>query len=373
MVLFTNVIRFSKESNDLCEAIKSFASDYIKGMSTTATYNFSGDESKKKLINKEYLLELSRRSGIDLTVDGLDKIAIQRMSKNPNVVYFANEIRDDMIDAIIPMFIENSAISSFADIQYADLGDSLKFDMKSNNIFHVSSAGERVRHGELQKSYNGTVTMTGTNHTITVGTTLYKIMTGESYLADELVKVAISMENRMLTDVYEAFHTEVQGLLATGSTTTPLRATNATEGVALEIAQKVEAYNGGAKPIFVGTSVALKKLIPATSGGQYMFDSDFVKVGYIRTFNGYGVLPLTQVANPSVNTATNSYNVLLPNNEVFVLCPTTDKIVKLGIFGGTYTETDNKPNANNSLLTTINKHWETKVCTNSVCGDLVFA
>lgn len=372
MANFTNVINFSKESKDLWEAIKSYASDYIK----ERRYNFSGvdDEVKKKLINKEFLSELSRRSGMDLmNTENMDRVAIKRLSSNPSVIYFANEIRDDMIDTILPMVMDNSGIKAFADVKYADLGDTIKFDMKSNGLFHVSTAGERKRHGELQKSYNGTETMVGVNHTVTVGTTLYEVLTGESYIAEELVKVAISIENQMLVDVYNAFATEVANLPASPNTT-PLKATGSVSEVqALEIAQRVQAYNEGVKPVFVGTSVALKKLIPNTAGGKYEFESDFVKVGYLRVFNDYGVIPLDQVANPSANSSTSGYNVLLPNNQIYILTPTTDKIVKLGVFGGTYTEQDNRPNANNSMLTTTNKHWEAKVCTNSICGLLSYS
>lgn len=370
---FTNVIKFSKDSNTLCDGIKAYATEYLKNRtSVTKFYTFSGDEEKKKLINKKFLSEVSRLSRVDFS-NANDKVSMKRIASNPNVMYFANEIRDNMIDAILPLLIDNSGINAFTDIKYADLGDTIKFDLNSNNIFYVSRAGERKRHGELQKSYRTTETIVGVNHELTVGTTLYEVLAGESYIADEIIKVVLSIENQMYIDVYNAFRAEVTSMNTYNASTwkTPLRATGTySETTAIEIAQRVQAYNGGAEPIFIGTSLALKNLIPKTSGGMYTFDSDFVKVGYLRDFNGFSALALNQVANPNANNSTSYYNTLIPNNEIYIVTPTTDKICKLGVFGGTYSETDKDPNANNTLFTTTSKHWDVKVCTNSVCGVL---
>ena len=89
-------------------------------------------------------------------------------------------------------------------MKFADLGDSIKFDIKSNSLFTVSKAGNRQRTTNQQKTFRTTVTMTGDNHEITVGT-LFEMLTGQSYLAEEIMKVARSIETTMLFEAYDAF------------------------------------------------------------------------------------------------------------------------------------------------------------------------
>ena len=75
---------------------------------------------------------------------------------------------------------------------------------------------------------------------------------------------------------------------------------------------------------------------------------------------------MEQVANPYNSTA---YSLKLDDTKLYVVSPASDKIVKIGVFGGTFSHQDNSyDNANKTIENTTEKSWETAVVTNSVGG-----
>ena len=80
----------------------------------------------------------------------------------------------------------------------------------------------------------------------------------------------------------------------------------------------------------------------------------------------YDVLPMEQVANPYNATP---YSLKLDDTQLFVVSPASDKIIKIGAFGGTFSHQDNAyDNANKTIENTTEKSWEVAVATNSVAG-----
>ena len=356
---FANVKAFAEMSKDLSEAMKAYASNYNlqrKGLKAFADHS---EEEQKKLINKAFALEVAKQSGMELP-DLNNKTEVRRYAMNPMVRFFANQIQDVMIDMILPETLMTGSLKYFADMKFADLGDTIKFDIKSNSLFTVSKAGNRQRTTNQQKTFRTTVTMAGVNHEITVGTTLFEILTGQAYLAEEVMKVARSIETAMLFDAYDAFTTEMNGL--TGN----LAVANYSEASLITLLETVTAYNQGRKAVVIGTPLALKAVLPYNTNYRYLLDDDYVKLGHLQTFNGYDVLPMEQVANPYDSTA---YSLKLDDTKLYVVSPASDKIVKIGVFGGTFSHQDNSyDNANKTIENTTEKSWETAVVTNSVGG-----
>ena len=63
------------------------------------------------------------------------------------------------------------------------------------------------------------------------------------------------------------------------------------------------------------------------------------------------------------------YKLLLDDTKIYVVSPASDKIVKIGVFGGVLSSTiDAKTTANKTQSQTIEKSWEVAVATNSVAG-----
>ena len=86
------------------------------------------------------------------------------------------------------------------------------------------------------------------------------------------------------------------------------------------------------------------------------------------SFNGFDVIPMEQVADPYNNTP---YSLKLDDTKIYVVSPASDKIIKIGVFGGTFSHTDNAyDNANKTIETTTEKAWNTACITNSVAGAI---
>ena len=356
---FANVKAFAEMSKDLSEAMSAYAHNYNlqrKGLKAFADHS---EEEQKKLINKAFAIEVAKQSGMELP-DLNNKTEVRRYAMNPMVRFFANQIQDVMIDMILPETLMTGSLKYFADMKFADLGDTIKFDIKSNSLFTVSKAGNRQRTTNQQKTFRTTVTMAGVNHEITVGTTLFEILTGQAYLAEEVMKVARSIETAMLFDAYDAFTTEMNAL--TGN----LAVANYSEESLITLLETITAYNQGRKAVVIGTPLALKAVLPTNTNYRYLLDDEYVKLGHLQTFNGYDVLPMEQVANPYDSTA---YSLKLDDTKLYVVSPASDKIVKIGVFGGTFSHQDNSyDNANKTIENTTEKSWETAVVTNSVGG-----
>ena len=356
---FANVKAFAEMSKDLSEAMSAYAHNYNlqrKGLKAFADHS---EDEQKKLINKAFAMEVAKQSGMELP-DLNNKTEVRRYAMNPMVRFFANQIQDVMIDMILPETLMTGSLKYFADMKFADLGDTIKFDIKSNSLFTVSKAGNRQRTTNQQKTFRTTVTMAGVNHEITVGTTLFEILTGQSYLAEEVMKVARSIETSMLFEAYDAFTTEANAL--TGN----LAVANYSEASLISLCETVTAYNQGRKAVILGTPVALKDVLPTNGNYRYLLEDDYVRLGHLATFNGYDVLPMEQVANPYDATP---YSLKLDDTKIYVVSPASDKIVKLGVFGGTFSHQDNSyDNANKTIENTTEKSWEVAVVTNSVAG-----
>ena len=357
---FANVKAFAEVSKDLYDAMKEFSLNYNLERKGMKAFSNHSREEMNKCINKAFALEIEKQSGMTLPSDMNNKTEVKRYAMNPMVKFYANQIQDVMIDMILPETLMTGSLKYFADMKFADLGDSIKFDIKSNSLFTVSKAGNRQRTTNQQKTFRTTVTMTGDNHEITVGTTLFEILTGQSYLAEDIMKVARSIETTMLFEAYDAFTTEMNAL--TGN----LAVANYTENALISLCETVTAYNQGRKAVIIGTPVALKAVLPQNQNYRYLLDDEYVKLGHLATFNQYDVLPMEQVANPYSATP---YALKLDDTKIYVVSPASDKIVKIGVFGGTFSHQDNSyDNANKTIENTTEKAWNTAVVTNSVAG-----
>ncbi len=356
---FSNVRAFSEMSPDLYNATKEYARNCVAERKGLKAFSIKPREEMEELINKEFVSELEKQVGFGVKKFGETKDAMRRYAGTTTVKEFANAIKDNMIDMILPDVLMGGALPFIAEIKTADLGDSLKFDIENNQLFTVSKAGYRKRHTNLQKLYKTTVTMVGENHEVTVGADLFEIMTGQANIAKDVMKVAIAIEAQMLYEAYDAFTTSMNAL--TGN----LQVGNYAETSLIKLCETVTAYNQGRKAVILGTPVALKSVLPENNNFRYLLDSEYVKLGHVVTFNGFDVIPMEQVANYT----SNDYSLKLDSTKIYVVSPASDKIVKIGVFGGSYTHMDaNDASANKMVLSTTEKAWEIATVTNSVGG-----
>jgi hypothetical protein len=272
----------------------------------------------------------------------------------------ADDIRDFMIDMILPETLLTGSLRYFADFRFADLGDSMTFNIENNALYNVSKAGYRKRSTNLQKLFDTTVTLAPINRELTVGSDLFEILSGRVSIAKEVMKAVRSIETAMMFDAYNAFAT------ATGNLSGNLAVANYSEESLISLCETVTAYNQGRKAVIIGTPVALKSVLPHNSNYRYLLDDEYVKLGALQQFNGFDVLPLAQVADPYNATP---YSLKLDDTKIWVVSPASDKIVKIGVGGEMMSHTDAiYDNANLLQLSTLSKAWDCQVVTNSVCG-----
>lgn len=317
-------------------------------------------EEKEEAINRMFVAEVERRSGLSVS----DMNNVVEYANAPQVKTFADSIINFLIDMILPETLIGS-IGIIADIKFGGYGDSFKFDIENNALFTVSSAGRRVKTAPAQVLEKTSATLTPYNHQVSVLVNMPEVFAGRKSLASFLMKVVRSIESQMLYETYDAFVTTME------SANIPAAFVNAgyTETGLITICEKVTAYNQGRKAVIFGTPVALKSILPTSLNTRILLDDAYVKVGSLPVFNGYDVLPMTQVADYT----SSDYSLKLRNDRIYVISPASDKIVKVAV-GETLSNTDGVfEMANRAQAGTINKAWAVGTITNSVAGVVKLA
>lgn len=353
------VKKFAENSPELYTAMNVYCENFlaergVKGKKFAET----SVSDMNKAINKMFAEEIAK--GTKMTVEDFNG-SYKRYANNTNVKEFADAIRSYLLDMILPEVLTTGSLRYIADFRFADLGDSLSFELENNALFTVTKAGYRLKHADLQKLYKTTVTLVPENHQLTVGTDLYEILTDREFIAEQVVKAAKSVELALLTDAFSAFETSM------GNLTGNLAVTNYSEKALIQLCETVAAYNYGMKPVIMGTPVALKSVLPSNNNYRYLLEDDYVKLGRLQSFNGYDVIPIEQI--PDAYNYANPYALKLDDTKIYVVSPAAQKLVQIGFGGETMSNTDSMyENANLLNMSTLRKAWDVQVITNAVAG-----
>jgi hypothetical protein len=364
MTLPSHLIKFAAGDNDTVELFNSFK-DYwnqYRSENSNGTKHFAFVpgvtlEQKGKDLNEAMIREIGKRAGVDFTTAPITSFA-----NHPVVTWAAGMLASMMIEAILPdTIIESTA--AYAEVRQLALGESEVFDISSRDLFPVSKAGRLgMRTAEVHKGFEGQVTLNPEFRQMTVGVSLLRVLTGLESLAKFTVKALRSLETAMTQDIYDTFNTAMSAL--TVNATTGLRVTGYTQADLVKLSQRVSAFSGGAAPIVLGTKVALLSVFPDDANYRYDIESEYVKLGYMRTIAGINTLELPQVANWQ-----NPFATYLADDRLFIVAPGTDKLVKVVLGGdmisnvsGVYDQATLTQDA------TLIKGWKTGVVTSSVAA-----
>jgi hypothetical protein len=379
MKLMNNVLKFS-ESFELTPLIKHFGDyfntyraqfedakvDYEKtgirktddGREEVITLTFA---DKEQAINREFREAVYKMANVT-NPNVLPEIA---WATNPQVTWAAFAIVSTMIDAVLPDTLIDS-IGAYTDIRTIGFGDSAVFNIEPRDLFPVTKAGRGKRNAEMQKQFVGQVALVPENHMLTVGVSLYRVLSGAESLARFAAKAIRSLETQVALDAYTAFNAAMIALPTTAGNA-QLRAAGWDSDTFVNFAQKVTAWNGGAQAIGLGTKRALAQVLPTVDTNyRYDLESDYVKVGYIRQLNGYNFIELAQVADWQ-----NPFGLSLNDDVIYIMSPAAQKPVKLVLEGTTLSYTDNTfDRANLNQTTTFQKSWIAGVATNAVAATI---
>jgi hypothetical protein len=206
-------------------------------------------------MNEALRNEVIRISGVSFD----SAISPEQWALNPMVSWASFAVVSAMIDMILPDAIFDK-VGLFAEIKNGGFGDSFAWDIKPRDLFVVSKGGHAQKSSEVHKQFETTVTVVPEPHQITVQVALYKVLAGKESLAEFTAKAIKSIEASMAADAYTVFATAMGNLTTTGSAL--MKVVGYTQDAMISLAQRVQAWNGGAKPVLAGTARALRYILP---------------------------------------------------------------------------------------------------------------
>jgi hypothetical protein len=349
------VMQFAASNPNLFDRFEDFWKHYNKKEGEYDT-SVSFAEKEEKL-NKELIKEIVRRSGVTYATES----NVEQWAHKQTVAEETFAVVGAMIDMILPDSVLES-IGLYTEMKNIGNGDSVSFDIKPRDLFVPSKFGRSKRIGNIKKQFMGQKTILTERRELTVGVSMYGVLSGKESLADLAAKIVRSMETAISLDAYNAFYAETAAMDATA--TTGLVVTGYSQASLLRLCEQVGAWCMGHKPIVVGTSQALLSVLPDDANYRYAFDDSYVRVGYIPNISGYDVMRLPQVADLSTE-----FGLALATDRLWVIAPSAGKPIKVILEGATLSNTTSPwDNADLSQTTTLFKTWGTGVATNSIFG-----
>lgn len=358
-----SIRKFAGDNNNTLKFIDRARDYYFHYMSEVANKKIGVFDSsvslqeKENKINKDFLNEVMTFANFQAPAQ-LNPV---HFATNPTLRWAAFAIVDMIIQAVLPETIVNS-IGVYTDIRNIGWGDSAQFEIKPRALMTISTGGHGQRTTFRQKEFSANKTLLPINHNITVYSSLYKVLAGKEFLAEFVRKAILSMDTEMTRDAYSAFHT---GLNAANYPSS-LVVTGYTQEDLLHLCEVVTAYNQGDKAVIVGTSVALSKILPSQANNyRIVTPSEAISIQLIQNFFNYDILVLPQVSTANYE----DYGLLLDDTQLYVISPSTDKLIKGVIEGVTLNNSnDYYDNANLTSNSTINKSWAFEYVSNATAG-----
>ena len=264
---------------------------------------------------------------------------------------------DATVNAILPQVL-TPAFGLFTDFRFVSLGDVVKFKIKPNQFFTVSkgSVGERTVH--RQKDFAQDIIVAPVEHIVTVYTDMYRVLAGKEDIADFVARVVLAIEQAMYGDALNA--------LMTGLNNLPTGTYNISGAfdmkTLVKMAETVQVYNAGVRPVIAGSATALMHVLPdSTLGYRGNYDANGGSIELIKNVYGYDVIKMN-------NAAAQGGGLVLPDNKIFVVSPAQDKLVK-GVVSNALTNSNQfYDNADLTSDYTIRKLWEFTYASASKAG-----
>lgn len=329
-----------------------------KGLMYDTSVSF---EEKDKKMNRLILNEISKATGF--SADHIKNKAF--MASNPNVTWATFAIISQLIESIFPDAI-NREIGRWTETRYVGWGDSALFEVENNDFLYVSKAGRAQRTIEFQRAWRSQLSVVPEPRMLTIVVSMYAVLCGKESMARLTALAVRSFEAQLTTEVFTAFDTAFADLPNT-TAGSQLSIAGWDEEDAIRLAQVVTAWNGGRRAAFMGTTLALRQMLPSDANYRYELDSpradSYMRLGHVRDYMGYDVIELPQIANPS-----DPYNTALRDDVIYVFAP-TGKPVKLVYEGTTLARTlPYEMAADLEETTTLQKSYGIGIAAGSIAG-----
>lgn len=200
---------------------------------------------------------------------------------------------EEILKASIPQGLENNELFD-AIVEYKNIamGDDQVFHVESNELFFVDDVA-RGTQGIRRQRLSGPedIAVPTRVHAVRIYEELSRILAGRvdfNYLID---KVDASVQNKIMTDIYNAWINATTELGGTEYYTAS--AGSYSDDALLTMIEHVEAAAGGKQAVLIGTKAALRPL--ATSGLAFIPVQDALyNDGYIGRFYGAPTICIPQ-------------------------------------------------------------------------------
>ena len=304
MNLSNEIINFAAVNTDLYEAAQRY-------------YQFENERTADNMqaLTDAFFAEVENKSGVKR--EGLDANA---WAINPSVQWASLAVIDAVINAIIPVTILPQ-FGMFCDFRTAGYGDIIKFRVQPRGWYTVSRGAHGMRTVNRQKKYASDIIVSPVEHIVTIYTDWFRVMAGKESLPDFLNRVVISVEKEMYADALSALTTGLSAISDSAGILTASGAFDMTK--LLKMCEKVQALNGGIKPVITGSAAALSNVVPPQSAG-YRLNTDATNgaIEVLRSAYGYDIVKLEN----AVDTVTGT--LLLADDAIMIVSPAQDKLLK---------------------------------------------
>lgn len=275
-------------------------------------------------------------------------------------IFASMSVIDAVINTIIPITIIPQ-FGNFCDFRTVGYGDIVKFKVAPRGFFTVTRGAHGERTINRQKKYSTDITVSPVEHFVTVYTDWYRVMSGKESLPEFLNLVVLSVQNAMYQDGLAALLTGLGNIVDTAGILTTSGAFDMQK--LLQMCEKVQALNGGVKPVITGSASALTNVVPAASAGYRMnTDAANGSIEVLRSAYGYDIVKLDNAVNPATGA------LVLPDDAIIVVSPAQDKILKGVMTTQISNSNDYFDNADLTQNFTYRKDWGFEYASSAYAG-----
>lgn len=286
--------------------------------------NVSLSEKAEKVKNA-FFAEIERLSNCPRTENNSDA-----WMANPVVrwAYFA--IINAAVNVVLPAYV-SATFAPFVDFRTVGYADVVNLKIPPKTLYTVSRGARGERTSFRQKKYAGNITVSPIEHIVTTYVDMARVLAGKDDLAEAVRAIVISIELDMNAEIIGAL---TAGLSALSYPSQFVESGAFDAKKLVQLAQRVQAYNGMVKPIIMGTASALMNVLPdSTQGYRMVVDGKEGTVSYIKNFYGFDLFELPQ-APTGVN-----YGMALSDNILYVISPAVAKAI-VGVMTTTLTNSN---------------------------------
>ena len=280
---------------------------------------------KAEKVKNAFFAEIERLSNCPRTEGNKDA-----WMANPVVRWAQFAIINAAVNVVLPAYVA-ATFAPFVDFRTIGYADVLNLKIPPKTLYTVSRGARGERTSFRQKKYAGNVTVAPIEHIVTTYVDMARVLAGKDDLAEAVRAIVISIELDMNAEIISAL---TSGLSAVSYPAAFVESGAFDAKKLVQLAQRVQAYNGMVKPVIMGTASALMNVLPdSTQGYRMLVDGKEGAVSYIKDFYGFELFELPQAPTGV------GYGMALNDNILYIVSPAVSKTI-VGVMSTTLTNSN---------------------------------